>query len=107
MPEQVAVMDAGPAAELAHRLAQARLDQRVDHHGRTSARSRDRELEVVDALDARMADLLERLLRKLRLEREHEPRRRLACRVGDDVQLDGLRVCVHGRQGIGWRNGRL
>ena len=39
-------------------------------------------------LDARVAHLLERLIGELRLEREHEPRRVLARRVGDDVELD-------------------
>ena len=36
-----------------------------------------------------MADVLERLLRELRLDRSHERARRLARRVRDDVQLDG------------------
>ena len=93
MAEEVAVVDARAAAELAHRLAQARLDERVDHHGRPAAGGRDGQLEIVDGFDARMPDLGEHLLRELRLEREHEPRRGLARRVRDDVQLDrGLGV---------------
>ena len=38
-----------------------------------------------------MPDLLERLIRELRLEREHETLRRLSRRVGDDVELDRTR----------------
>ena len=48
VPEQVAVVDAGAAAELAHRLAQAGLDERVDHHGRAAPGGRDRQLQIVD-----------------------------------------------------------
>ena len=87
-PEQVAVVDARAAAELAHRVAQLRLDERVDHDRRATARLLHRDVQVVDVLDPRMPDLLERLIRELRLEREHEPLRRLARRVGDDVELD-------------------
>ena len=49
-----------------------------------------RQLEVVDRLDLRVPDLLERLVRELGLERCHEPRGRLAGRVRDDVELDDL-----------------
>ncbi len=98
MTEQVAVVDAGAAAELAHRLAEAGLDERVDHHGRPAPGSRDGELQVVDRLDARMADLREPLLGKLRLERQHEPCRRLARRVRDDMELDRAVFVFHGRR---------
>ena len=53
-------------------------------------------MEVVDVLDARMPDLLERLVGELRLEREHEPLGRLARRVRDDVELDGNALVAHG-----------
>ena len=46
-----------------------------------------------------MPDLLERLIRELRLEREHEPLRRLAGRVRDDVELDRRSPsCAHPRR---------
>ena len=61
---------------------------RVDDDRRPPLRPLDRELEILDRLHARMADLLERLVGELRLERHHEPRRRLAGGVRDDVQLD-------------------
>ncbi len=94
MPEQVAVVHACAAAELAHRVAQLRLDERVDHDRGPPARLLHGDVEVLDVLDARMPDLDERLIRELRLEREHEPRRSLPGRVGDDVQLDRLAVGV-------------
>ena len=47
-----------------------------------------------------MPDLLERLLRELRLERRDEPRRRLAGRVRDDVELDGLAGGHHAAEAI-------
>jgi len=97
-------VDAGSAAELPHRIAQSGLDERVDHHGGTSPGRRHRELEIVDGLDAWVADLVEALLRELRLEREHEPRRGLPRRVRDDVELNGCRVGAHAREGI---RGRL
>ena len=81
-------MEARPAAERAHRLAELRLDERVDDDRRPAAHPVDRELEVVLGLDARVADLDEVLLRELRLERLDEPRRRLAGGVGHDVELD-------------------
>ena len=95
-------MDARPAAELPHRLAQAGLDERVDHHRRAAAGGGDGELEVVDRLDARVADLGEALLRELGLEREHEPRRGLPRRVRDDVELNGDRgrVLTRGRVSV-------
>ena len=52
-------------------------------------------MEIVDGLDTRVADLLERLVRELRLERDDEPRRCLAGRVRDDVQLDRLSLVAH------------
>ena len=88
-PEEIAVVQARAPAQRAHRLAQLRLHERVDDHRRPPAHAVDRELEVVLRLDARMPDLDEVLVRELRLERLHETRRRLAGRVGDDVQLDG------------------
>ena len=86
--EDVAVVHLGAPAEDAHLLTELRLHERVDDDGRTALRPLDGELEVLDGLHPRMPDLLERLLGKLRLERHHEPRRRLAGRVRDDVQLD-------------------
>ena len=81
-------MHLGAAAEEAHLLAQLRLYQRVDDDRRTALGALDGELEVLHCLHPRMPDLLERLLRELRLERHHEPRSRLAGCVRDDVQLD-------------------
>ena len=89
VPEQVAVVDAGAAAEPAHLVAEAGLDERVDHHRRPSPRAGDGEREVIHRLDAWMAHLLEREIGELRLEREHEARRGLSRRVRDDVELDG------------------
>ena len=98
MAEQVAVVHTGAPAELAHRLAQGRLDERVDHHRRPAARVATAIWRSSTDLDARVADLLEHLLRELRLEGEHEPRRRLARRVRDDVQLDRGVVGGHARR---------
>ena len=89
MAEQVAVVDARAAAERPHRLAQLGLHERVDDDGRPPSGAVHREREVVDGLDARVADLLELLLGELRLEREDEPDGGLAGRVRDHVQLDG------------------
>ena len=66
-------MELVAAAEGAGRLAELRMDERVDDHGGPALRSIQRQVEVVDGLDARVADLLELLLRELRLERMHEP----------------------------------
>ena len=92
MAEEVAVVDARAAAELAHRVAELGSDERVDHHRRPPARLLHGDVQVLDVLDARVADLGERLIRELRLKCEDEPRGGLAGRVGDDVQLDGLPV---------------
>ena len=54
--------------------------------------------EILDVLDPRVPNFLERLIRELRLEREHEPLRRLARRVGDDVELDRNALVVHPRE---------
>ena len=89
MAEEVAVVDARAAAEPPHLVAQPRLDERVDHHRRPAACAGDRQREILDRLDPRVPHLLERQVGELRLEREHEPRRGLARRVGDDVELDG------------------
>ncbi len=91
LAEQVAVMQARTPAERPHLLAQLGLDERVDDDRGPALRALDRELEVVDALDHRMADLLECLIGELRLQRMHEPGRGLTGRIGDDVELDGLR----------------
>ena len=88
MAEEIAVVDLRAAAQLAHRLAQLGLDERVDDDGGPALGAVHREREVVHGLDARVAHLLERLLGKLRLEREHEPGCGLARGVRDDVQLD-------------------
>ncbi len=95
MAEQVGVVKAGAAAEGAHRLAQLAVDERVDHHRRASLRPRDGELEVVDRLDLGVANLLERLLRELRLECRDETRGGLPGRVREDVELDDLARWVH------------
>ena len=86
--EQVAVVELRAAAEGAHRLAQLGLDERVDDDGRAPLHPVDRELQVGDRLDARMADLGELLVGELRLERLDEALSRLAGRIGDHVQLD-------------------
>ena len=88
MAEQVAVVELRAPAERAHRLAQLRLDERVDDDGGPALHPVDRELQVGDRLDARMADLEELLVGELRLERLDEPRGGLARGVGDHVQLD-------------------
>jgi hypothetical protein len=90
LAEQVAVVEPRAAAERAHLGPQIRFDERVDDDRGPAARSADGRLEVLDALDHRMPDLLERLLGKLRLERMDEPRGGLAGRIGDDVELDRL-----------------
>jgi hypothetical protein len=65
------------------------VDKRVDDHRRPALGAVERELQVVDGLDPRMANLLELLPRELSLERMHQPYRRLTGGVRDDVQLDG------------------
>ena len=84
-------MEPRPAAERPHLLSELGLDERVDDDRGPAAGAPHDIGEVVDALDHRMADLLERLIGELGLERVHEARRGLAGRIGDDVQLDGLR----------------
>ncbi len=96
MTEQVAVVHLRAAAEVPHRLPHLRLDEGVDRDGRPTLHAVDRQLEVVQVLHARVPDLPELLLRELRLERLHEPRRGRARGVRDDVQLDGLSL-PHGR----------
>ena len=71
-------------------LAQLRLDERVDDHGRAALHPLDGELQVGDRLDARMPDLEELLVGELGLERLDEALRGLAGRVRDHVQLDGV-----------------
>jgi hypothetical protein len=88
VPEEVAVMHTRAPAELAHRVAELRSNQRVYHHRRPPARLLDGDVEILDVLDPRVANLLERLIRELRLECEHEALSRLARRVRDDVELD-------------------
>ncbi len=75
-------------AQRAHRLAELGLDERVDDDRLPPFHPLHRELQVGDRLDARVPDLAELLVGELRLERLHEPRRRLAGRIGDHVQLD-------------------
>src|SRR5918994_4547279 len=101
MPEQVAVVHACAAAELAHRIAELRSHERVDHHGRAATSLLDGDVQVLDVLHAWMPDLLERLIRELCFEREHEPLRRLPRRVRDDVELDRHAIAIvatHGRR---------
>src|SRR6185312_910237 len=83
-----AVVELRAPAEVAQRVAQLRLDDRVHDDRRTALRPVDDEPQVVHGLDPRMADLLERLLGKLGLEGRDQPGRGLAGGVGDDVQLD-------------------
>src|SRR5262249_19519907 len=94
--EDVAVVHARAAAELAHDIAKLGVDERVEQHGRAPLRPLDREPQVVGRLGARVADLLELLIRELRLERLHEPRRGRAGGIRDNVQLDGS-LARHGR----------
>ena len=81
-------MNARAAAEASHRVAHRRLDECVDDDRRAAAGAADRELEILDRLDARVSDLLELLLRELCLERQDQPTGGLAGRVRDDMQLD-------------------
>src|SRR5437763_16751054 len=78
------------ATERAGRLAQLRVDERVDDHSGPALGAVERELQVVDGLDPRVADLLEVLVRKLGLERVDEPDGGRAGGVRDNVELDGL-----------------
>ena len=80
-------MQLRPAAEVAQRVPELRLDDGVDDDRPAPLRAIDDESEVVDRLDPRVAHLLERLVRELGLQRGHEPRRGFAGRVRDDVQL--------------------
>ena len=70
------------------RLAQLGLDEGVDDDGRPALHPVDRELQVGDRLDPRMADLGELLVGELRLERLGQALSGLAGRIGDHVQLD-------------------
>ena len=98
LAEQVAVVQARTPAERPHLLAQLGLDERVDDDRGPTLRALDRVLEVDDALDHRVANLLERLIRELGLQRVHEAGRGLPGRIGDDVELYGL--WAHRAQGI-------
>ena len=82
-------MHARSTARAAHRVAQLRLDERVEDDGGTAARPAHGELEILHRLDARVAHLLERLVGELRLERMNEPRGRLSGGVRHDVELHG------------------
>ena len=96
MAEQVAVVESRPAAELAHRVPQPWLYERVDHHRWPATGLCAGDLEVLYGLAARVPDHLERLARELRFEREHEPGCSLASRVRHDVELDRLSSVAHG-----------
>ena len=100
MAEQVAIVEASAAAKRAHELAHLAVDQGVDHHRGTALGAADGQLQVVERLDARVADLLERLIGELGLERGYQARSRLAGRVGDDVELDGLARGHHAAEAI-------
>ena len=95
--EQIAVVHTCAATEAAHRVAHLRIHQRVDDDGRAPAGAADGDLEILHRLGARVPHFLEVLLGKLRLERVHEPRGRLAGGVRHDVQLD-RRVRRHGAE---------
>src|SRR5207237_6239128 len=82
----------GAAAEAAHGVAHLRLDERVDDDRRAAPRAVHGVLEVLDRLDARMADLLELLVGELSFQRLNETGRGLARGVRDDVQFDGWMV---------------
>ena len=86
--EQIAVVEPRAPAKNPHLLPELGLDERVDDDRRPPLGPLDGEPQVVDRLDTRVADLLELLVGELSLERVHEPRRRLAGGVGDDVELD-------------------
>ena len=78
-------METSTPAERAHLLPQFGLDERVNDNRRPPLCPLDGKSQVVDRLDPRVADLLELLVGKLSFERVHQPRRRLAGGVGDDV----------------------
>ena len=61
-----------PAAEDAHLLTELRADERVHDDCGAASRALDDGLEVGDALDHRMPDLLERLVGELRLQCMHQ-----------------------------------
>ena len=82
-------MQLRPAAERPHRLAQLRLDERVDDDGGPALHPVDGEPQVGGVLHAWVADLEELQVGELRLERLDEALGRLAGRVRDHVQLDG------------------
>ena len=90
MAEQIAVVNLRAAAELAHRVTELGVDERVDHHGGPALRAVDGELKIVDALDARMADDVELRVGELGLERGDEAGGGLARGVRHDVQLDDV-----------------
>lgn len=81
-------METRLAAEPAHRLAQRGLDEGVHDDGGPALHPVDGQLQVRDVLDARVTDLLELLVGKLRLERLDDALGGLARRVGDHVELD-------------------
>ena len=80
-------MELRATAEVPQSVAKLRLDDGVDNDRRTALRAVDHQAQVVHGLDPRVADLLERLLGELGLERRDEPGRGLAGGVRDDVQL--------------------
>ena len=90
MPQQIAVVHAGAAAELAHCVSELGSDERVDHDRGASSRLLHGDVQILDVLGARMPYLDEGLVGELSLEREHESLSRLPGRVRDDVKLDGL-----------------
>ena len=100
--EDVAVVQLRAAAEVAHRVAQLRLDDRVDDDRGPALRAVDHQAQVVDGLDPRVPDLLERLLGELGLERGDEPRRGLPGGVGDDVQLYRRQLARHLIHALRW-----
>ena len=75
MPQQVAVVDARTPAELPHGVPKPWLNERIHHHGRSPASLLYGDVQVIGVLDARVADLLERLGPGLGPEAEDRARR--------------------------------
>ena len=85
--------------DLDHRLAQTGVDEGVEH-GRAAARRRlQRPGELLAGLDPGVAVELGLEVLELALRRTGDPGRRVACRVGDDVDLEGVLHREHSTAG--------